>query len=126
MSIRRREFLKASAYAAATSTVIGPVLAKAIAAESAIDLKIAGYSLEHLTGLMTGKVQITGCNVEYEVGKIGDLTDPRIPATAVQAQEYLRSRRRRHRSSRSTEGQARRHARVLVYVAHLDSRHAPG
>ena len=73
MSIHRREFLKASAYAAASSTVIGPVLARAIAAESAIDLRIAGYPFEHLSGLMTGKVQVTGCNVEYEVGKIGDL-----------------------------------------------------
>ncbi len=73
MGIHRREFLKASALAAASSTVIAPALAKAIAAEPAKNLSVAGYPYEHLSGLMTGKVHVAGRNVDYQVGKIGDL-----------------------------------------------------
>jgi len=62
--------------------VAGRALAQAVAADQgtnggsdkgAIDLKVAGYPFEHVHGLMTGKVQVAGCNVEYQVGKIGDL-----------------------------------------------------
>lgn len=79
MGLRRREFLKASAYAAASSPVIAPALARAMASETSmdgerlIDLRVAGYPFEHVSGLMTGKVEVEGCRVEFETGRIGDL-----------------------------------------------------
>ena len=82
MNVHRREFLKASVYAAASSAVAGPALARAVAADQGtnggsdkgdIDLKVAGYPFEHVGGLMTGKVQVAGSNVAFQIGKIGDL-----------------------------------------------------
>ena len=48
-------------------------MARAVAAEPAIDLKMAGYPFEHIKGLMTGTVRVAGANVHYQPGKIGDL-----------------------------------------------------
>ena len=38
-----------------------------------IDLKLAGYRFEHVQALIDGSVQIPGCKVTFEQGKIGDL-----------------------------------------------------
>jgi 4,5-dihydroxyphthalate decarboxylase len=74
MSVNRREFLKSSSSILASSALANTLFARWVAAEpSGIDLRIAGYPFEHIRGLMTGKVGVEGCDVEYQVGKIGDL-----------------------------------------------------
>jgi len=73
MSLHRRDFLKASAYAATSSMVTGSVMARAVASEPTIELKMSGYPHEHIKGLASGKVGIDGANVTYSPGKIGDI-----------------------------------------------------
>ncbi len=73
MSLHRRDFLKSSVYAAMSSTVMGSVMAQAVAAEPALDLMMSGYPYDHVKDLIAGKVQVAGANIEYQPGKIGDL-----------------------------------------------------
>ncbi|UCD68974.1 MAG: ABC transporter substrate-binding protein [Betaproteobacteria bacterium] len=72
--MNRRGFLKATSCALVPYTLGNALLAQNVAAaSSSIDLTIAGYPFEHIRRLMTGKVKIEGCDVQYQVGKIGDL-----------------------------------------------------
>lgn len=69
--MNRRDFMKTAAFLAASSTHANILAAQS--ATSQIDLAVAGYPFEHVSGLITGKVKIEGCNVDFQTGKIGDL-----------------------------------------------------
>jgi 4,5-dihydroxyphthalate decarboxylase len=80
MAIDRRYFLKAGAYSTAVSALSAPALFRiasspAVASDASIgrDFKAAGYPSEHVKGLMAGKIQINGSNVNFDASAIGDL-----------------------------------------------------
>jgi len=75
--VSRREFLKIAALAGGVA-VMGNVHATgAPAARGAgsgkLNITIAGYPVDHVRALADGKVQVKGCNVTFQAGKIGDL-----------------------------------------------------
>jgi 4,5-dihydroxyphthalate decarboxylase len=77
----RRKFLKTSAAVAGTagffgvSSVSGLLASNAKPAKSAnkLSIKIAGYKFDRVEGLIDGRVQIEGCNAQFEVSSIGDM-----------------------------------------------------
>ena len=79
MNESRRLFLKAGALAGAT---IGggrallasaePELAQAASAKG-LRVRIAGYDLDRVAGLIDGRVKVKGCETEFEIAKIGDM-----------------------------------------------------
>jgi 4,5-dihydroxyphthalate decarboxylase len=72
--MNRRGFLKASSCFVIPFALADALLPKNAASESSrIDLTTAGYPYDHVRGLITRKLEIEGCNVEYQAGKIGDL-----------------------------------------------------
>jgi 4,5-dihydroxyphthalate decarboxylase len=76
----RRRFLRAGAYAFASSTLAAHGLSGIAAAAGpdesaagAIELEVSGYPHEHIRGLATGKVRVKGCEISFQPGKIGDI-----------------------------------------------------
>ncbi len=77
----RRSFLKASATVAGAAGVLGVsgvsgLLAsteKSSKATNNLPLKVAGYKLDRVDALIDGRVQIEGCDMQFEVAKIGDM-----------------------------------------------------
>jgi 4,5-dihydroxyphthalate decarboxylase len=80
MNYSRRNFLKAGSLA---GTALAAPAALAESASSAgiqnqpasrkLDITIAGYNFDHVRALIDGRVQVEGCNLQYQPGKIGDL-----------------------------------------------------
>lgn len=81
MEFDRRHLLKIAVCATA-SPAVSSALSRSAAADTEthenskgtpLDLEMAGYPFEHVSALMTGRVQIQGYRLEFEMGKIGDL-----------------------------------------------------
>jgi len=81
MNKSRREFFRLGGLAGSTIMLGGASLTQLASAEptkrnkpsGALDITIAGYSLDHVRALADGRVQVEGCNATFEPGKIGDL-----------------------------------------------------
>ena len=81
ISSSRRNFLKASATIAGAAGILGAsgvsnVLAssgKAPAPSSKLSIKIAGYKYDRVDPLINGKVQIEGCDTQFEIDAIGGM-----------------------------------------------------
>jgi 4,5-dihydroxyphthalate decarboxylase len=79
--LSRREFVKFAGAAGSAALMGGTSLAslaserstKTGGAGGALDITIAGYPVDHVRALADGKVQVKGCNVTFQPGKIGDL-----------------------------------------------------
>lgn len=79
--LSRRGFLKAGVTAAGTTMFGYASAAISAAAESmksdtgtaTLDITIAGYPVDHVRALVDGRVQVKGCNVSFQQGKIGEL-----------------------------------------------------
>lgn len=77
----RRELLKTGTLASCAAIMSGTSLVSSATAQpSKIDktsdelkINVAGYSFDHVQPLIDGQVQIQGCNITFEGGKIGDL-----------------------------------------------------
>lgn len=77
----RRRFLKASVVLAGTAGVFGvsgvsgclTSSAKPSKSTNNLSIKIAGYKLDRVNALIDGRVQVDGCDVQFEVAKIGDM-----------------------------------------------------
>lgn len=77
----RREFLKIGSVAGGAAVMGGcqvePSAAldppKPESAAAGLDITIAGYPVDHVQALADGRVQVEGCNVRFQNGKIGDL-----------------------------------------------------
>ena len=80
MKYSRRNFLKAGT-AVGTTLAVPAVLGKSAAsletvsqsASQKLDITIAGYRFDHVRALIDGRVQVEGCNMQFQPGKIGDL-----------------------------------------------------
>jgi 4,5-dihydroxyphthalate decarboxylase len=80
MNHSRRNFLKAGTFAATTLAVPAALGRSAASLETVsqsasqkLDITIAGYKFDHVRGLIDGRVQVEGCTVQFQPGKIGDL-----------------------------------------------------
>jgi 4,5-dihydroxyphthalate decarboxylase len=79
--LSRRGFLKAGALACGATLLGSTSMARVATAQSmkngtgsdALDITVAGYIYDHIRPLIEGKVQIKGCNMTFQSGKIGDL-----------------------------------------------------
>ena len=77
----RRGFLKASAAVAGTAGVLGMSGVSGLLASTAkpakstnnLSIKIAGYKIDRVDALIDGRVQIEGCDTQFEVASIGDM-----------------------------------------------------
>ena len=77
----RRSFLKASAAVAGTAGVFGVSGISGLLASTAqpskstnnLSLKVAGYKLDRVDALIDGRVQIEGCDMQFEAASIGDI-----------------------------------------------------
>ena len=77
----RRRFLKASAAVAGTAGVLGMSGVSGLLASTAkpakstnnLSIKIAGYKIDRVDALIDGRVQIEGCDTQFEVASIGDI-----------------------------------------------------
>lgn len=77
----RRSFLKASAAVAGTAGVLGVSGVSGLLASTAqpskstnnLSIKVAGYKFDRVEGLIDGRVQIEGCDTQFEVSSIGDM-----------------------------------------------------
>jgi 4,5-dihydroxyphthalate decarboxylase len=77
----RRTFLKASATIAGTAGALGVTGVSDLLASSEkpskssnkLPLKVAGYKLDRVEALINGKVQIEGCDTQFEIAAIGDM-----------------------------------------------------
>jgi len=77
----RRKFLKASATVAGTAGVLGvsgvsrllASTAKPSKSTNTLPIKVAGYKFDRVEGLIDGRVQIEGCNLQFVVSSIGDM-----------------------------------------------------
>jgi 4,5-dihydroxyphthalate decarboxylase len=80
MTFSRRNFLQAGTIAGTTlavATAIGKSAASqetvSQSASRKLDISIAGYKYDHVQALIDGRVQVEGCNTQFQAGKIGDL-----------------------------------------------------
>ena len=79
--MKRRSFLKAGTMAGGAMVFGGIPATKPAASQSikrgqtpgGLDITIAGYPFDHVRPLIDGRVQVKGCNVSFEQGRIGDL-----------------------------------------------------
>ena len=77
----RRRFLKASAAVAGTAGVLGMSGVSGLLASTAkpskstnnLPIKVAGYKIDRVDALIDGRVQIEGCDTQFEVASIGDM-----------------------------------------------------
>ena len=70
----RRQFLGASV-AAAVAVRSAPSLAQEGTGDKSdkLQITIAGYPYDRVKGLMDGRVPIDRCNVNFEIGRIGEM-----------------------------------------------------
>jgi len=81
MNKSRREFFRLGGLAGSAMMLGGVSLTQLASAQTtesnessgALDISVAGYSLDHIRALADGRVQVEGCNMTFEPGKIGDL-----------------------------------------------------
>lgn len=80
MVYSRRAFLKAGTLASTALAAPSALPSNGANSESTgqsasgkLDITIAGYNFDHVQALIDGRVQIEGCNITYQPGKIGDL-----------------------------------------------------
>ena len=80
MNYSRRNFLKAGTLAGTALAAPAALAASASSPETPtqsasrkLDIAIAGYNFDHVRALIDGRVQVEGCNVQFQPGKIGDL-----------------------------------------------------
>ncbi len=80
MNYSRRNFLKDGALFGTTLAVTAAGGKSAASIETASqsasgkpDLTVAGYKYDHVGALIDGRVQVEGCTVRFQSGKIGDL-----------------------------------------------------
>jgi 4,5-dihydroxyphthalate decarboxylase len=80
MNYSRRNFLKAGTLAGTTlampAATAGDNSSPATATQSAsqaLDITIAGYNYDHCRALIDGRVQVEGCNTQFQPGRISDL-----------------------------------------------------
>ena len=80
MKASRRRFLGAGALtsvALATGATLGqaasPIEEKRVPASHKLPIKIAGYKYDRVEGLIDGRVQVEGCDAQFEVSSIGDM-----------------------------------------------------
>ncbi len=75
----RREFIKATALAASAVGVVGALgacrghLAPGADTSKGLPITMAGYKFKRLEALADGRVTVEGCNVKFELAKIGDM-----------------------------------------------------
>jgi len=77
----RRRFLKASAAVAGTAGVLGMSGVSGLLASTAkpskstnnLPIKVAGYKIDRVDALIDGRVQVEGCDTQFEVASIGDM-----------------------------------------------------
>jgi 4,5-dihydroxyphthalate decarboxylase len=81
MNETRRDFLRLGGALAGAALATGTALGQGKASETAgngaaagaLEIRISGYPLDHVRALADGRVQVHGCDVTFEPGKIGDL-----------------------------------------------------
>ena len=80
MNDSRRNFLKAGMLAGTGLAVPAALGSTASSHETAgqtasgkLDITIAGYKYDHVRALIDGRVEVEGCTVQFQPGKIGDL-----------------------------------------------------
>ncbi len=76
MDSSRRNFLRLGALAGAAlaaSRAPSSAGAESPAPRSGLALRVAGYDLDRVRGLVDGSVPIEGCHFDFEVAKIGDM-----------------------------------------------------
>jgi 4,5-dihydroxyphthalate decarboxylase len=78
--ISRRDFIKSTTVATLAltgGTTLWPGTvragAKSPSASPKLDLKVAGYKVDRVDALIDGRVQIEGCDMQFEVASIGDI-----------------------------------------------------
>jgi len=77
----RRDFLKGSATVAGAAGVlavsgVSDLLASTGGSPKAagkIPLKIAGYKVDRVEALIDGRVQVEGCDAQFEIAAVGDM-----------------------------------------------------
>jgi len=73
----RRDFIRTTALAAGAVGALaaggGSVLAKEAGPSKGLSITMAGYKFKRLEALADGRVKVEGCNVKFEVAKIGDM-----------------------------------------------------
>lgn len=76
----RRAFLKTTALAGAAlggSATLDPANSaekeQNAPASGKLKIKVAGYQYDRVEGLVDGRVQIAGCETQFETAKIGDM-----------------------------------------------------
>ena len=72
MKFSRRNFLKAGTLAGTALAAPG-ALGQSGAGTGKLEITVAGYEYNVVRALSDGRVQIEGCNMQYQPGKIGDL-----------------------------------------------------
>jgi len=80
MKYSRRSFLKVGTLAGTTLAAHSALGQNAASPETVsqstsqkLDIKLAGYEFDHVRALIDGRVQVEGCTVQFQPGKIGDL-----------------------------------------------------
>lgn len=78
MNTSRRGFLKASAVTAGTAVSLsvshtGNTHATSRKPSKRLPIKIAGYRFDRVEGLADGRVQVPGCDVQFEEARIGEM-----------------------------------------------------
>jgi 4,5-dihydroxyphthalate decarboxylase len=78
--ISRRDFIKSTTAATLALTGVGAVSPgtvqagkKSSSASGKLPLKIAGYKLDRVEALIDGRVQVEGCDAEFEIAAVGDM-----------------------------------------------------
>lgn len=75
VNIHRRGFLRASGLLAASVFAAGPNRLFAERNDAPLRLKAAGYPYNHVAAFMTGRALVDGCDIDFELDKIGDLNN---------------------------------------------------
>ncbi len=80
MNYSRRSLLKVGTLAGTTLAVHSALGQNAASPETVsqsssqnLDITVAGYNFDHVRALIDGRVQVEGCTVQFQPGKIGDL-----------------------------------------------------
>jgi len=80
MKYSRRGFLKVGTLAGTTLAAHSALGQNAASPETVsqstsqkLDITVAGYDFDHVRALIDGRVQVEGCTVQFQPGKIGDL-----------------------------------------------------
>jgi hypothetical protein len=72
----RREFIKTAALAAGAAgalTACNGMPAQDASERKGLSISMAGYRFNRVEALVDGRVEIEGCEMQFEVSKIGDM-----------------------------------------------------